>query len=154
MNIENLENELRKENIYSENEIMQILAFMFTLSEHLPSSIKEQRGYFNKFLIFKASHFLKKISEGKIEYVGVFEESCNLVLESLIPQFVDKKIDWNEFMELAKEKIIKEVSGIKVKILDVSKEALKETLALLNLDTGKKADLLEIFDQKIKFALQ
>ncbi|MBP9721177.1 MAG: hypothetical protein KBD02_07990 [Bacteroides sp.] len=153
MNIETLENDLRKEDIYTESEIMQILSFMFALSEHLPPTIEKPRNYFNKFLVSKASHLLDKLSEGKFEYRGVFENCCETVLNFLIPKFANKEINWKEFMKLAKERIEKEICGIKKKITDIANAALeKALLSVNNLDISVKEKLIKSFNAELKIA--
>jgi hypothetical protein len=155
MNIETLENDLRKEDIYSESEIMQILSFMFALSEHMPPTIEKPRNYFNKFLVFKASHLLDKISDGKFEYRGVFENCCEAALNSLMPKFANKEINLNEFMKLAKERIEKEICGTKKKITDVANTALEKVLlSMNNLDKSVKKELIKSFNAELRIASQ
>ncbi len=155
MDLENLEIELRK-TISSEDEIRQILAFVFTLHTILAGAClgDHSPGYFNKFIMVRASSAYEEMSEGECGDKAIYERYCLSVVEELMPKLCAKQLTFTEFLIAAKERITLWVCGAKQRIIDVSTAALEQTLVLADLDALKQAEIKTIFCEQLKLRLQ
>jgi hypothetical protein len=143
MDLEKLEDSLRDEKL-SEKEIVQILAFICTLQEHLPIEIKEVRGYFIKFLSFRAVSYLKAISPEPVDYQSTYENMVSTISEDLIGKFACKEINRTQILEQALERVKKEIGGLRQKVIDTGLIALEKVLKNTQLD---EMTILEISKQ-------
>ncbi len=148
--IENLERELRQEGTFSEKDIVQILSFVFTLHELLPASCKEVRNYFVKFISFKAENYLRRLSEEKVEFTGTFTKMVEDISLILLQKFSKNEIDKAQFLQQAKEQMIRELGGIKQKIIEVATTSLTKALEKLPLDANTAKNLMGLFIQEVK----
>lgn len=128
MQVETLELRLREEGLLSEEEIRQVLSFIFSLDSHLKDPfVCEMRNYFKKFLVFSAVNAYKAIVEK--DPPQEFSHMVSSAIDDLAAKLSERKFPKEEFMDEAERVIVSLIADRKKKIVGVSSLAFEETIS-------------------------